>query len=250
MVKQPRSTKAKPKKKAKTEEKQILDLHRRVRAIERGIETKQFDHEHHGNMDTLTVSGSTYWYYRHAFGNQQGVADNERIGDEILLKKLILEMRVSAPTAELDPVTFRILILNDKQHANSSTMAVTNPFGQKTSPLENLSGAITDPTVMQRKWDMLNRYKFYRDVTETVEQRNVRQFQVASGNTIQTLNKDFIRRFEIKLNIKQRYTGNSALVADIVTNLPQFLIIAKTSASNPTTPWAIAVNSRFEYQDC
>lgn len=244
----PARRKSAPKKK-KTEADQIKALQRKVNAITRAIEDKQAEFYEGVTMGTYSTSPSeTYIYTRSLSLIPQGTGDHQRIGDQVVVKGIEFDLRIIVPSTQLAPLLFRICLFKDKQQSNSSSIAAAGPFGAKTSPFEDVGTGI-DVAIMQRKWDMKNRYKFYRDVLEEAKSKVILDYDPTTGNTTTLVPPNIVRRFAVKIPpTKVQYTAGGGGNGDVSTNMFQLGVYAVRTGSNLTAP-TIQISGRVIFTD-
>lgn len=163
-------------------------------------------------------------------GTQQGSAADQRIGRQIMVRKLIGRMQFTnaqnlATGIATWPVTYRFMVVYDMQ-ANGSTLALADMFETPSNilSLQNLNNRDRFKIVTDKMWTIGNPY--------------FGQSQISKPNQAKSY------KFYKRLNLPVQYNaGNAGTEADIATGTLWAIML--TDSGNTAVGGGSRVNYRF-----
>jgi len=240
------SAKAPPAKRQKTTTDKVKTLETKVNRLSRNLELKQIETFETTSM-IVSASGPTWAYIVGLSDMAQGVNDGQRIGNEISVKSIEVSLRITIPSSTIAGTSFRVVLLKDKHPNGSGSLAITNPYAFPTSPLEDLgSASANEVAVMLHKWDVRQRYTWYKDFVLNI------QPAVVASTTVGSVTNNVVERFAtatFKVPIKNSkvvYGGPNATNNDVQMGMFQLGIFGDQKGTNAPT---IDCATRLIYTD-
>lgn len=219
--------------------KQIVNLKKKVRKIERDREVKWFDYG--ASAVAVTEAGVNLAAGGIAFGIIQAAVANEnsRIGDSITTTSLLLKMQIYNDSADLEfGSPCRVVVFWDSQ-ANGAVPSIS---GTANSLME-ASGVVLGH-LDHRKQNTIDRFDILMDKVYNINPKTVSTFNVATGATTGlTSNAIYINK-RFKLGRKIKYSGNAGAITDLAGNN---ICVAVISAAASQT--LVSYNMRLHFKD-
>jgi len=233
-------------KKQKTTPELVKTLETKVNRLTRAVELKQIETFETTSM-IVSAAGPTWAYIVGLSDMAQGVNDGQRIGNEITVKSIEVRLRITIPSSTIAGTSFRVILIKDKQPNGSGSLAITNPYAGPTSPLEDLgSASANEVAVMLHKWDVRQRYTWYKDMVINI------QPAVVASTTVGAVTNNVIERFAtatFKVPIKNSkvvYGGPNATNNDVQMGMFQLGVFGDQRGTNAPT---IDCATRMVYSD-
>jgi len=233
-------------KKQKTTPELVKTLETKVNRLTRAVELKQIETFETTSM-IVSASGPTWAYIVGLSDMAQGVNDGQRIGNEIAVKSIEVSLRITIPSSTIAGTSFRVILIKDKHPNGSGSLAITNPYAFPTSPLEDLgSASANEVAVMLHKWDIRQRYTWYKDFVINI------QPAVVASTSVGSVTNNVVERFattSFKIPIKNSkvvYGGPNATNNDVQMGMFQLGVFGVQRGTNAPT---INCATRMIYTD-
>lgn len=222
-------------------------LQRKVNQLSRGVEVKVKQFIETGLM--LASPSGPAWQSTVGLSDiAQGPGDQERIGNKISATGISFAFKITPDRRNLAPVTYRVVVLRDKQHSNSASLACNNPYGGQTSIFQFMTAGTDEISVMPYNHDMRGRYVFYRDKTHTLNPAVALDYDPVSGNTSEIIPETMVENFDIKFPtpIPVFYTASGGNNTEVSSNMFQIGIYISSAVAYPPT---ISIGGYLYYTD-
>lgn len=208
----------------------VKKVAKRVRRIEKSIETKFWDRNE--TATSITAAGK---FYGLNYGIFQGAGPNDRVGIEFVGTSLEIRMELEVPLVALTGDNFnrlRVVVGWDKMPQGAGVPVIGDLFVQPPTSPNTLVG--------MRQWVTRKRFRILYDKIITI-------YAPQSGGATVGFMKNYFKKLHFKLGRKKTiFSSNNGLETGIDKNLLfMFVVSDSTVASFPT----LVFSSRFKYQD-
>lgn len=225
--------------------RELALLKKKVRKITSNIEVKNRSSTFTSPM--VSESGDTVWLSATGYSDiPRGDADDQRIGDSIAVKRILVKGMVETTSTNLFPTSVRILLFRDKIHRNANGIAASNLYGTSDSILEQQSTGAPQVQAMLPRHNQATRYQIYRDIVLVANPQAV--LINNATNTTQFARVQMPFSFDVSIpDIKVHYNDAEGGNNDVNDNMFQ-LSVATYQATLSSAP-TVSISSQIFYTD-
>lgn len=178
----------------------------------------------------------------------QDTGENERLGDQITVKRIVVKGIVESRPENKNSTAFRVIVFRDKQHNNNSAIASAALYGSDVSLLQWQATGSSLPESMLRRHQNMHRYQVYRDVVLIANPQAISDYEPTTGNTSTFATVKVPFSFDIPIpDTKVNYGSNLGDNTAVNDNMFQ-LAIATVNQAGASTSY-VSVSAQIHYVD-
>lgn len=220
-------------KKDQAQDKQIMNLGRRIKKIEFDNEVKYYDFAVQ-DQDMLEVG----WLNNAlCYGVLQGDAFNQREGNEIITTSLLIRGTILTDGLALAPSFVRMIVFWDKQ-TNNGAPTISGAANSLMSGSPTVGGHLD-----WRNQDTISRFDIISDKTYTLNPQVIKTLTASDVTANQPVSVAFSKR--VRLGRKIKYLSSTGSAGDLVSNNIAVAFIGDSD----TNPAQLDCNFRLYFKD-